>query len=424
MDSFVISNVKNIRGESISVRVSGGKITHIGDIVTHQNEEIDGKGKMIIPGLVDMQVHLRDFKQAYKETVKTGTQAASRGGFTSIACMPNTQPCLDNLETLNDLKEKVSEEGYCKVFPIAAMTKDIQGETLVDYKTYKDAGVLAITDDGRGVQKDEVMREVFEEAKKYSLGLMQHCEVEAISKGASLHEGKKSKELGLVGQSGLAESEMVKRDIDLLREIGGHYHVLHMSAKESVEHVRKAKKEGLNVTCEVTPHHLLLCDEDIPNEDTHFKMNPPLRSREDMLCLNEALLDGTIDMITTDHAPHTPEEKAQGLDDAPFGIIGLETAFPLIYTYYVKNEKMSFEKLIDLMCIKPVEIFKVANGQLRVGDDADLCLVDIEQSKVVDAKEFYSKCENTPFDGDDLYGWPVLTICNGKITYKDSNYDF
>ncbi len=425
MDKVLLKNAKDIFDDAVDVLIVGNKISAIGEIHgTSDARVIDAKGATVLPGLIDMQVHLRDFAQAYKETVRTGTMAASRGGFTSIACMPNTTPCLDSLEVLEKLTEKVSESAKCKVVPIPAMTKDIAGVEVVDYKIYEDYGVVAITDDGRGVQDDKVMREVFIHAKKHNLKLMQHCEVEQISQGAPLHKGEKSDQLNVLGQTGLAESEMVKRDIDLLREIGGHYHVLHISAKESIEHVRAAKKEGLNVTCEVTPHHLLLCDEDIPGANTHYKMNPPLRGRADLVALNEALLDGTIDMITTDHAPHTEEEKSKGLEQAPFGIVGLETALALIYTNYVKSGKLSMEKLVDLMCIKPIEIFGIKNGTFKSGELADLCLVDLEKPKTVSPDEFTSKGKNTPFTDLELFGWPILTICEGKITYKDENYDF
>jgi len=425
MDKLLIKNAKDIYNENIDILIVGDKISAIGEIHgTVEAKVIDANEMTLIPGLIDMQVHLRDFSQAYKETVKSGTMAASRGGFTSIACMPNTTPCLDNLEVLNMLEKKVAESAMCKVIPIPAMTKNILGNEIADYSVYEDYGVVAITDDGRGVQDDEMMKQVFVHAKKHNLKLMQHCEVEKISQGAPLHKGIKSDQLEVLGQTGLAESEMVKRDIDLLREIGGHYHVLHMSAKESVEHVRRAKKEGLNVTCEVTPHHLLLCDEDIPGANTHYKMNPPLRGKEDLIALNEALRDGTIDMITTDHAPHTEDEKQKGLELAPFGIVGLETALPLIYTHYVKTGKMEMEKLIELMCIKPIEIFGIKNGTLKSGDLADLCLVDLDKPREVKPDEFTSKGKNTPFRDLELYGWPTLTICEGKITYRDENYDF
>ncbi len=425
MDKILLKNAKDIFNKTVDLLIVGNKISAIGEIHGKIDAQIiDAKGKTLLPGLVDMQVHLRDFAQAYKETVKSGTMAASRGGFTSIACMPNTSPCLDSLEVLNMLSDKVMESATCKVIPIPAMTKDIAGVEVVDYKIYEDYGICAITDDGRGVQDDEVMRKVFIHAKEHNLKLMQHCEVEKISQGAPLHKGEKSDELNVSGQTGLAESEMVKRDINLLREIGGHYHVLHISAKESIEHVRAAKKEGLNVTCEVTPHHLLLCDEDIPGANTHYKMNPPLRGKQDLIALNEALLDGTIDMITTDHAPHTEEEKSFGLEQAPFGIVGLETALALIYTNYVKTKKISMQQLVDFMCIKPIEIFGINNGSLKNGDLADLCLVDLEEPKVVTPDEFTSKGKNTPFTDLELYGWPILTICEGKITYKDENYDF
>ncbi|MCB9092012.1 MAG: dihydroorotase [Halobacteriovoraceae bacterium] len=423
MDKILIKNASICGGEIKDILIEGYRIKEISNEIQVVAKTIDAKKMIALPGLIDMQVHLRVPGQENKENIETGTMAAARGGFTTVACMPNTNPCLDNEETLKLLMSQLEREANCQVIPIPAMTKNIRGEEICDYQMYKNHGIIGITDDGRGVQNDRVMDEIFKLASQYGLSIFQHCEFENISHGNPLHLGKTSKSYHIEGQPGTAESEMVRRDIELLAKYGGHYHVLHMSSKESLAYVKEAKKSGLNVTCEVSPHHLLLSDEDIPELNTNFKMNPPLRSPEDRDALQEGLINGDVDIISTDHAPHTQEEKSRDIYKAPFGIVGLETALALIYTHFVKNKKISLKNLIELMSRKPKEIFKLESGQLQVGDLADMTLMDPNKIQKVCEEKFYSLGRNTPFSGWDLVGWPIMTMNRGKITFEDKNYE-
>lgn len=385
------------------------------------DEVVNLEGFTIMPGLIDMQVHLREPGFEYKETIESGTLAAAKGGFTTIACMPNTSPVIDSREVLMKVMGLIETNAKVEVLVIPAMTKDIKGEVMVDYAPYKDLGVVAITDDGKGVQNDKVMEEVFKQAHTFNLSVLQHCEVNEISNGAAIHEGEYSRRHNIKGIPSSSEWKMVERDINLLRKTGGHYHVLHASCKETIHLVNLAKKEGLHVTVEVTPHHLLLCDEDIPNLDPNFKMNPPLRSKEDREALVQAFINGEIDIVTTDHAPHSDEEKSRSLEDAPFGIIGLETAFPLLYTSFVQTKKMTLESLINVMSLNPQKLFHTPRGELREGALADLVVINTNDERAVTPKEIFSKSHNTPFMNWKLKGWPELTIKSGKIVYRSEN---
>lgn len=403
------------------VLIDQGKIK---DIAPHlnvsANETIDLNQKLLLPGFVDMQVHLRVPGQEYKEDLKTGTKAAHYGGFTTVACMPNTVPALDNREILQNFFE-LTKNNQLDIFPIPAMTMGIRGKKLANYEHYHQLGIFGITDDGHGVQDDQVMEEVFKEAKKYHLSILQHCEYNHISAKAPLHLGKKSADIGVKGQAGAAEALMAKRDIEFLKKYGGHYHVLHVSSAETLQYVREAKASGLNITCEVTPHHLTLIDEDIPGFNTNFKMNPPLRSREDWEALVDGYKTGIIDIMSTDHAPHAVFEKEQSLEEAPFGVIGLETAFPVIYTKLVKTNLVSLSRVIDSFCYKPREIFPLEKRDLKAGMVADLTCVDLENYRTV--KNFVSKASNSPFIGQRLSGFPVLTMYRGNIVYEDFSHE-
>lgn len=401
--------------------IENGMIKDIGpNLHVVATETIDLNQKLLLPGFVDMQVHLRVPGQEYKEDLKTGTKAAHHGGFTTIACMPNTVPSLDNREILQNFFE-LTKNTQLDIFPIAAMTMGIRGQKLANYDHYHQLGIIGITDDGHGVQDDVVMEEIFKEAKKYHLSILQHCEYNHISAKAPLHLGKKSSDLGVSGQAGAAEALMAKRDIELLKKYGGHYHVLHVSSAETLQFIREAKASGLNITCEATPHHLTLIDEDIPGYNTNFKMNPPLRSQADWEALVEGYKTGIIDIMSTDHAPHAVFEKAQSLEEAPFGVIGLETAFPVIYSKLVKTNLVSLTRLIDSFCYKPREIFSVEKRDLKIGSVADLTCVDLENYRTV--KTFVSKAQNSPFIGQRLSGFPVLTIYHGNIVYEDFSHE-
>ena len=402
------------------ILIIGNRIAEIApEIKEVEAKTVDIAGKMIVPGLIDMHVHLREPGFEPKETIETGTRAAARGGFTTVACMPNTNPVTDSAEVVQQIIQKAEQEGYARVLPIGAITKGEQGKELADYAALKQAGVVALSDDGVGVQNSRVMKQAMREAKKQELPIVAHCEEESILEpGASVHAGKFAERYQLKGIPSEAESIHVARDILLAEDVGVHYHVCHISTEQSVRLVREAKARGQNVTAEVTPHHLLLCEEDIPGLDPNYKMNPPLRTKRDQQALIEGLLDGTIDIIATDHAPHTSAEKKQAITEAPFGIVGLETAFPLLYTHLVCTGKLSLAELIRCMTQKPAELFGLPWGELAVGKEADLTVLDLNQEKTIDANDFASKGKNTPFHGWKVKGWPILTMMNGNVTWK------
>ncbi|WP_214691079.1 MULTISPECIES: dihydroorotase [unclassified Exiguobacterium] len=399
-----------------SIQVKDGKIKSLdykGE--TEGQEVLDASGYLLAPGLVDVHVHLREPGGEAKETIQTGTMAAAAGGFTTICSMPNTRPVPDNRETMDVLLQKIEQDAVVRVLPYAAITKRQLGEEQVDMESLADA--FAFTDDGVGVQSAAMMRQAMREAKRLNKAVVAHCEDNTLKAG-SVHEGKFSEVHGIQGIPSLAESIHIARDVLIAEETGCHYHVCHVSSRQSVRVIRDAKRAGIHVTAEVTPHHLVLSEDDIPGLDANFKMNPPLRSEDDRQALLEGLFDGTIDMIATDHAPHTVEEKAQGIERAPFGITGFETAFPLLYTTFVKTGVMEEHQLLDWMTKRPSDVFGLSRGELKVGVDADLILIDTETSRTVDPTTFYSKGKNTPFAGKKLVGWPVMTMVGGEIVYK------
>ncbi|MFD2371123.1 dihydroorotase [Brevibacillus sp. GCM10020057] len=404
------------------VLVEDGRIAAIGEAIPQDGHEwIDCKGGLISAGLIDVHVHLREPGFEHKETIATGAAAAARGGFTTICCMPNTRPSIDSAETVTYILDKAREAGKARVIPYGAITVRQLGKELTDFARLKEAGIFALTDDGVGVQSTAMMKKAMQAAQELGISIVAHCEDDdLLIPGAALHDGEVAKRHGLPGIPSESESIHVGRDILLAEQTGVHYHVCHISAKESVRLVRDGKRAGVNVTCEVTPHHLLLCDEDIPeNLDTNWKMNPPLRSREDRAALIAGLKDGTIDMIATDHAPHTAEEKANGINRAPFGIVGSETAFPLLYTHFVQTGELTLKELVDLMTIKPAAAFGLSYGRLEVGATADLTVIDLETEKKIDPASFVSKGTNTPFAGWVCKGWPILTLVEGKIVYQE-----
>lgn len=386
-------------------------------------EVVDANGMFLSPGLVDPQVHFREPGMEYKEDIESGSKTAVKGGFTSVISMPNTSPTADNKEVVERMWNKQKEVGICRVYPTGALSFALKGERITDFASLKEAGAVAITDDGKGVQKDEVFLEAMKLAKKYDLPILDHSEDESLSKGGCIHEGDISKKYGVKGIDANSESEHVRRGCEMAQETGAHYHVLHISTKRSIEFVREAKRKGLRVTAEVSPHHLLLCDEDIPEREDgslnpNWKMNPPLRSKEDRAACVEALLDGTIDAIATDHAPHAPQEKEQPIETAPFGIIGLETAFPLMYTNFVRTGRLSLGRLIELMGEKAAGIFKLPHGKLELNGIADLALFDLDEEYTVSREDFVSKSKNSPFIGLRLRGRAKLTLLEGRIVYR------
>ena len=407
------------KGEKIDVRITDGKIAEISSSLSPQNEEIiDAEGYILSPGFVDVHVHLREPGGEHKETIETGSLAAARGGFTTIAAMPNTRPVPDNAEQVKKLLNRIEEKSIINVLPYASITERQLGKNLVDMEALADLGIFAFTDDGVGIQSADMMYQAMRKAASLNKAIVAHCEDNTLIHGGCMHEGAKSEELGLPGIPSICESVQIARDVLLAEAAGCHYHVCHVSTKESVRVIRDAKKAGIRVTAEVTPHHLLMNEQDITEADPMFKMNPPLRSAEDQKALLEGLEDGTIDFIATDHAPHSLEEKAEGMKLAPFGIVGLETAFPLLHTRFVKTERWSLEQLIEWLTIKPSETFGLQTGSMEKGRTADLVLLDLVKEKKINSDEFLSKGKNTPFNGLSAIGWPVLTISAGKIVWK------
>lgn len=416
--------IKNVHllNETVPVHllIEDGILQGIGkDFVKETDTQvIEGHGALVSPGFVDLHVHLREPGFTYKETIKTGSLAAAKGGFTTICAMPNLNPVPDTKELFQELMKKNQTEGAVRIFQYAPITENLRSETISPMKELKDAGALGFTNDGVGVQTAGTMYLGMKEAARLNLPLIAHTEDDSLLFGGVMHEGIKNKELNLPGILGVAESSQIARDLLLAEATGVHYHVCHLSTKESVRVIRDAKKAGIHVTCEVTPHHLLMNEEDILNDHGYFKMNPPLRGKEDQEALIEGLIDGTIDCIATDHAPHGYEEKNQSMLKAPFGITGSETAFSLLYTELVKKGRLSLEQLLNALTVKPAEIFNLPYGKLRVGQPCDLTLLQLEQEEIIEEKDYVSMGVNTPFTGRKVFGNPILTMVAGKIVYE------
>jgi dihydroorotase len=406
------------------ILIEGSHVKEIADnIQTDNHEVIDVKGHLVTPGLVDLHIHLREPGGEHKETIATGTLAAAKGGFTTVAAMPNTRPVPDNVDHLEQLTNRINETAHVRVLPYASITTRQLGKELTDFPALKEAGAFAFTDDGVGIQEAGMMYEAMKLAAAHNIAIVAHCEDNSLIYKGSVHDGEFAQKHNLKGIPSICESVQIARDVLLAEASGAHYHVCHISTKESVRVVRDAKRAGIHVTAEVTPHHLLLCDEDIPGVDPQFKMNPPLRSKEDRAALIEGLLDGTIDFIATDHAPHTEEEKAVGIEKAPFGIVGLETAFPLLYTNLVEKGICSLNFLVEALTKKPANAFNLPYGTLEAGSVADITVIDIEDSKQIDPNEFLSKGKNTPFTSWNCKGWPIVTIYNGKCIWEKGRVD-
>ncbi|MBO2943180.1 dihydroorotase [Paenibacillus sp. F411] len=383
-----------------------------------QAEIVDAAGRLVAPGFIDMHVHLREPGFEHKETIESGSRSAVKGGFTTIACMPNTKPVTDTAETVSLILEKAKQAGLAKVLPYAAITVNELGRELTDFEALKEAGAIGFTDDGVGVQNAQMMKNAMKKAVSLGMPVIAHCEDDSLVKGACVTEGAFAERHGLKGIPNESEAIHVGRDILLAEATGVHYHVCHVSTEQSVRLIRQAKAIGIKVTAEVCPHHLVLSDEDIPGLDANWKMNPPLRSPRDVQACIEGLLDGTIDMIVTDHAPHSEEEKAKGMELAPFGIVGFETAFPLLYTKFVETGQWTLEFLIQRMTSDPARVFGLNSGVLKPGAPADITMIDLDLEQAVDPAAFATKGRNTPFTGWKLKGWPVMTWVDGELKYS------
>ena len=368
----------------------------------------DSSEYVIFPGFCDVHVHFREPGFSYKETIATGSRAAARGGYTAVCTMPNLNPVPDSVENLEVQRRLIGETACIHVYPYGAITVGEQGEVLSDLEGMA-PHVVGFSDDGRGVQSDDLMRQAMLRAKALGKPIVAHCEVNALLRGGYIHDGDYAKRNGHRGICSESEWGQIARDLELVKETGCAYHVCHVSAKESVALIRKAKAEGLDVTCETGPHYLVMDDSDL-QEDGRFKMNPPLRGKEDREALLQGILDGTIDMIATDHAPHSAEEKSRGLEKSAFGIVGIETAFPILYTYLVKPGILSLDKLLALLCVNPRRRFGLPLG-------TDYSIWDLNAAYPIDPEDFLSKGRATPFAGWQVSGKCIATICDGKLVY-------
>ncbi|NBK96959.1 MAG: dihydroorotase [Erysipelotrichia bacterium] len=420
---YLIKNARVIEKENetkiVDILIEDGKIVRIADLIAVDCDTYDAQEQLVIAGGIDVHAHLREPGYTHKETIKTGSMAAAHGGYTTIMAMPNVIPYPDNVETMKQYLAKIKQDAFVNVIPYACITKQEAGHEIVDMKALKQLGIYAFSDDGVGVQQVDMMLEAMKKAKENDVMIVAHTEDMHYRKPrACVHEGKQNKIKGWIGIPSECEYKQIERDLKLALETGAKYHICHMSAKESVDLLRKYKQLGADVSGEVTTHHLLLSENDV--ETTNHKMNPPLRANEDRAALIEGLLDGTIDFIANDHAPHSEEEKNNAMDKAPFGIVALETSIPLIYTNFVKKKRMTLEQFQDVIATKPAKRFHFTNkGKLAEGYDADIVVLS-DEVKLIDKDQFVSMGKNTPFHQVACQGFAIMSMVNGKIVYCEN----
>ena len=408
----------NGRDEVCDILICGNEIKKIGSGLSEEDAVlIDAEGKIVMPGLIDLHVHLREPGFEYKETVETGARAAAHGGVTTICPMPNTNPVIDSAERVEDLLKR-AEKACVHVLPVGAVTAGQEGKELADIQGMKEAGAVALSEDGKSVMDTALYREGLYEAARCNLPVFAHCEDKSLAGNGVMNQGKKAEELGLLGISNAVEDVIAARDIFMSKEAGNRLHLCHCSTKDSAVLVKMAKEQGLFVTGEVCPHHFTMSDDEITEDHGRFKMNPPLRSREDVTALKEALRDGVMDIISTDHAPHGEEEKNQSMKKAPFGIVGIENSFALGYTELVKTGYLTLSGLVEKMSVNPARVLKIEKGNLAEGRIADVVVADITEEYEIRPEEFFSKGKNTPFAGKKVFGRIDVTIVDGKIVYQ------
>lgn len=381
--------------------------------------QIDARGLVACPGLVDIHVHFREPGQTHKETIGTGSRAAAAGGFTTVVCMPNTSPVADNVGTIQLMKDLISRDAVVRIYPTGCITVGMKGQALAPIGSLKRAGVVAITDDGDCVQSNDLMRRAVEYAKMFDLPVMDHCQDHSMTQGAVMNEGVMSTRLGLRGWPNAAEDLIVARNVILSEYTGAHIHLQHISSKFSVDVIRRAKQRGARITAEATPHHIALTDDALATYDPNFKMNPPLRTEEDRRALIAGLRDGTLDIIATDHAPHTDYEKDKEFDFAPNGILGLETALPVTLEVLVRQNRFKLPFVVDLMTRRPARLLNLPGGTLAGGAAADICVFDPDEKWRYDAKAGFSKSSNSPWSGQTLTGRVKLTVVEGRVVFAN-----
>lgn len=407
---------KNSIDQICDLYIEGGNISQIGiDLNISADQIIEAKDLIVTPGLVDMHVHLREPGFEYKETIATGTRSAVAGGFTTVACMANTKPTIDSPDLVDFIHLQAKEYGSANVLPIGAITKDLDGKLTTDWRSLIEAGVVALSDDGKTVMDASIMWNVLVLSAEMGFPVIDHCEEHNLTKGTVMNLGKISLELGLPGQSNAAEEIIIARDLLLAEQTGGHVHIAHVSTEGGVDLIHWAKQREICVTAEACPHHFTITDAEIVDHGAKAKVHPPLRTQKDVEAIIHGLAEGIIDTIATDHAPHASFEKDRGMQEAPAGIIGLETSVPLVLTKLVNTGKLELNDAIAKMTHIPSEILGIDRGTLSVDAVADVTLIDPKKLQIVDSDQFESKSKNTPFDGWELEGWPVMTIRGGEI---------
>ena len=419
--SILIKNIHAVDPQSgldkiVDIYAEDRTITEIGSIDKPADKVIDGTNLIALPGLFDMHVHLRDPGLTHKEDIITGTNAAKAGGFTGVACMPNTKPVVDNAETVEYILNKAEKTGI-RVYPVGCVTKGMQSRELTDFAMLREAGCVAVSDDGRPVENAELMRQAIETSGDYGLIVLSHCEDLAIINGGIINKGEVSEKLGIKGMDRASEDYITAREIALAMSCNAPVHICHVSTKGSVNIIRAAKKDGVKVTCETAPHYFTYTDEKLLSCDADYRMSPPLRTEEDRLAIEEALLDGTIDCIITDHAPHTAEEKAD-FEKAPNGVVGLETSLAMTLTMLYHTGKADLSKIAELMSINPRKILGIEPVRIAVGSELNLVIFNPEQEWEVIPEELHSKSKNTVFKGEKCMGKVIYTICDGKIVFQ------